>query len=131
MQERINQELILLRQRYPDLEYRENGNWIVIPSYPLPMDWNRPSTDVVFQIPVGYPGIPPYGIYTPVGLLYNESRPDNYTEPAPTQPPFPGSWGIFSWQPSDGQWRPTADLMTGSKLLNWVIGFSGRFREGK
>lgn len=131
MEERIEKELALLRQRYHDLEYKEEGHWIRIPSYPLREGWNRASTDVAFQIPVSYPGTPPYGIYTPAGLLFNGERPNNYTEPGSNQPPLPGTWGIFSWSPADGQWRPTADLSTGSNLLNWVIGFADRFREGK
>ena len=129
MDERIEKELALLRQRYPDLEYKDR--WVRIPSYPLPEGWNRTSTDVAFEIPVGYPGTPPYGIYTPAGLLFKGEKPDRYTEPSQTQPPFSGSWGIFSWQPDNGQWKPTADPITGSNLLNWVIGFGNRFREGK
>lgn len=131
MEERIEKDLALLRQRYPDLEYREEGSWIRIPSYLLPERWNRSSTEVAFQIPVSYPGTPPYGFYTPAGLLFNGEHPNNYTEPASTQPPFPGTWGIFSWSPAVGQWRPTADLTTGSNLLNWMRGFADRFREGK
>ena len=131
MEERIEQELVLLRRYHPDLEYKEEGRWVRILAYPLPEGWNRSSTDVAFQIIVGYPGTPPYGIYAPAGLTFNGARPDNYVEPASTQPPFPGTWGIFSWTPVEGQWRATADLLTGSNLLNWVIGFADRFREGK
>lgn len=131
MQERIEQELALLRGRYADLEYRLEGQWVRIPNYPLPTGWSRSPTAVAFQIPVSHPGTPPYGIYAPVGLTFNGGRPDNYTEPAPTQPPFGGTWGIFSWAPADGEWRPTADPATGSNLLNWVIGFATRFREGR
>ena len=131
MEERIKKELELLRKRYPDLEYIEEGRWVHIPSYALPEGWNRTITNVVFQIPSGYPGTPPYGIYTPAGLLFNQTSPDNYKEPAPAQPPFPGKWGIFSWQPSEGQWRATANLTTGSNLMNWVHGFADRFREGR
>jgi len=130
MEERIKKELELLRKRYPDLAYKEEGGWIRIPLYPLPEGWNRPSTDVAFQIPVAFPGTPPYGIYVPLGILFHEARPNNYAEPASTQPPFPGPWGIFSWTPRDGQWRPTADPIAGSNLLNWVMGFADRFREG-
>ncbi len=121
----------LLRTRYPDLEYIEEGNWVCIPEHPLPGGWNRTLTDVAFQIPTGYPGTPPYGIYTPVGLLFNGAPPDNYTDPSPNQTPFSGQWGIFSWAPKKGQWRATADLVTGANLLNWVRGFSDRFNEGK
>ncbi len=131
MRERIEQELALLRQRYADLEYREDGHWVRVPSYGLPPGWNRPVTDVVFQIPIGFPGTPPYGIYTPLGLIFNGARPDNYTEPAAMQPPFGGAWGLFSWSTLDGHWRATVDLVSGYTLLNWVIGFADRFREGK
>jgi hypothetical protein len=130
MQERIDQELALLLQPYPDLEYVAAGQWIRIPSYQLPPGWNRTTMDLAFQIPAAYPGNPPYGIYVPGGIQYNGTRPNNYTEPAGTQPPFGGTWGIFSWQPGDGQWRPTANIASGANLLNWVWGFADRFREG-
>jgi hypothetical protein len=129
--ERIQQELVLLRRRHPDLEYREDGRWVRIPGYTLLDGWNRTATDVAFQIRTDYPGTPPYGIYVPGGLLFKGERPDNYTEPASSQPPFGGTWGIFSWTQIDSQWRPTADLVTGSNLANWVSGFADRFREGK
>lgn len=122
--------MALLRQRYPALEYKEEGCWIRIPSYPLPAGWNRTSTDVAFQIPASYLGTPPYGFYVPAGLLFNQAQPLNYTEPAPNQPPFQGTWGFFSWQ-VDGQWRATTDLVSGATLLNWVMGFTDRFRAGR
>ncbi len=131
MEDRIQQELKLLRSRFPNLEYREEGRWIRIPSYPVTEGWSRSATEVTFQIPTSHPGAPPYGIYVPVGLTFRGEPPNNYREPAPSQPPFGGSWGIFSWAPLDGQWRPTADIITGSNLLNWVLGFADRFREGK
>lgn len=130
MQERIDAELALLRGRYPDLEYVCDGQWIRIPSYPLPPGWNRPETDVVLQIPASYPGTHPYGIYVPGGLAFQGTKPDSYNDPAPAQPPFPGPWAVFSWQP-DGEWRATADIRSGSNLINWVAGFAVRFREGK
>lgn len=128
MQERIEQEIEMLRQRYPQLE--RNGNWIRIPNYPLPEGWNQTATDVAFEIPTQYPGTPPYGICTPVGLLFRGASPDSYT-PSHAQVPFSGAWGRFSWAPEDGHWRATNDPHTGSNLLNWVIGFAQRFKEGK
>jgi hypothetical protein len=130
MQERIEQELQLLRKRHADLEYWAEGRWIRIPGYPLPEGWNRGSTGVAFQIPTAYPAGNPYGIYVPAGLTFKGQRPNNYTEPAPTAPPFDGIWGVFSWDPVADHWRPTADLVSGSNLLNWVSGFADRFREG-
>jgi len=129
---RIEQELTLLKKYFPHVEYREAGHWFRIPDYPLPDGWNKTKTHVAFQLPAaGFPGTPPYGIYTPSGLTFKDSRPDNYTDPAPAQPPFGGTWAIFSWTVQDGEWRPTADIYSGSNLLNWVRGFSERFREGK
>ncbi len=112
MQERMEQELALLQKRYPNLEYRAEDRWLRIPGYPLPEGWNRPSTDVAFLIPVGYPVTPPYGICVPAGLLFNGVRPDNYSEPAGTQPPFGGTWGQLSWSP-DGP-RGASAIATGS-----------------
>lgn len=128
MQDRIEQELTLLRERYPRLEYRKDGQWVRVPSYALPSGWNRADTDVAFQIPVGYPGTPPYGFCAPEGLLFNGQTPDNCTSADPI-PPFGDAWTRFSWQP-DG-WQPAARVTAGSNLLNWVLGFSVRLREGK
>lgn len=127
--ERIEAEVALLRRYYPDLEYVDAGHWVRIPAYPTGAGWNRATTDVAVQIPAGYPGAAPYGIYVPIGLLCNGAAPNNYTAPASNTPPFAGSWGVLSWAPADG-WRPTADLITGPNMLNFVRGFSGRFREG-
>lgn len=128
MQERIQEELALLRKSYPDLEYVSSGQWVRIPRYPLAVGWNQEHTEVVFQIPAGYPGVHPYGIYVPSGLCFKGAQPKNYTEPAQTKPPFPGSWGIFSWQLDN--WSPSSKITAGSNLWNWVRSFSARFKEG-
>ena len=85
MQERINQGSGCSRP-VPHLEYRPDGQWIRVPKSSLPSGWNLPETPLALQIPVQYPGAPPYGIYVPVGLLFNGKRPEAYTEPAPAQP---------------------------------------------
>lgn len=129
MEKRIEQELALLRRYYPNLEYVADGRWVKIPSYSMPPGWNRAATDVAFQFPNGYPTAPPYGIYVPSGLLFNNQSPGNYTETPGPQPPFGGKWSIFSWQPED-QWFATADLVTGSNMLNFARGFKDRFEQG-
>ena len=130
MQERIDQELTLLRQRYGDVEYRAEGRWVRVPAYRVPPDWNRTVTDVAFQIPIGYPGTQPYGICVPAGLLFKNEKPNDYVEPADPAPPFDGTWGRFSWTP-EGAWQPSTNITAGSNLVNWVVGFADRFREGK
>ncbi len=59
MQQRMNDELDLLKTRYPDVEYRPDGQWARIPSYPLPPGWNFTETQLAFQIPPQYPGVHP------------------------------------------------------------------------
>lgn len=128
---RVQDELALLRTRFPDLEYSaSNGGWIRIPSYPLPPGWSSTTTEVAVQIPKGYPGAEPYGIYVPVGLKFKDAMPNNYTQPAGNAPPFEGAWGVFSWAPNDGEWKPTASIHSGPNLLNYILGFATRFREG-
>lgn len=124
---RIEQELALLRGVYPDLAHQDR--WVHIPVFSLPPGWDRPSTEVVFFIRDGFPGVSPYGIYVPVGLRHGGKPPRNYKEPAKPQPPFAGDWGVFSWEAAN--WRATADVVSGHNLVNWVHGFANRFREGQ
>ena len=128
MEERIEAEMTLIRQRFPDVVYQHAGRWVCLPSYPLPEGWNREATDVAFQISEGYPAAPPYGFYVPSGICFQGSTPDSYTDPATSQPPFGGSWGFFSWAPT--VWKPTVDTPKGSNLLQWAKGFEDRFQEG-
>ena len=130
MEERVIQELDLLRMHFPELEYHEDDRWIRLLGFRLPSGWSVDETDVAFPIKIGYPGEQPYGIYVPGGLRFQGHQPSNYTEPASPQPPFDGTWGLFSWSPEPGQWRPTADLVSGSNLLNWVFTFADRFKQG-
>lgn len=129
---RILEELALLRKSYPSLEFVEQGLWIRIPDYQLPQEkqWNRSVTDVVFQIPPAYPGAPPYGIYVLSGLRCNGTAPDKYKEPAAQQPPFAGTWAMFSWTIDDNQWKPS-NILKGTNLLNVVHSFADRFKQGK
>lgn len=131
MQDRIAQELALLRRSYPETEYRPDGQWVRIPGYRVLSDlWKDKTVTVAFQIPTGYPGQAPYAFYVqpPPRLKDSDQRPtNNYEEPA-SGIPFDGAWGKFSWQ-QDG-WRATADLASGSNLLNFVRTFKDRFQEG-
>ena len=130
MQERVEAELELIREQFPDVEYRDEGRWVFIPSYDLPQGWNRDVTPVAFQINNGHPTDLPYGIYVPAGILFDGNVPENYRELAKNSPPFGGSWGLFSWTPEEGTWKPTADVRSGANLLDWVKSFRRRFAEG-
>jgi len=126
---RIDEELALLRQLY-SIEYQPIGQWVKVYGYPVRASgWNRAVTDVAFQVLPSYPA-QPYGFYVPVGIRCNDAVPQSYQEPSPNQPPFGGEWGMFSWAPDDGQWRPGATVRNGSNLVDWIRGFAQRFEGG-
>lgn len=131
MNERIRKEIALLKKHFIKIDFVEDGQGVLIKDYQIPADlpWNRKSTDVCFKILEGYPGTPPYGFYVPKGILYDNHVPDSYKESPDDKPSFPGEWGFFSWVQEN--WQPTADLVTGSNLLNFVMSFRDRFLEGK
>lgn len=130
MNERIRQELDMVRVCYPDLEFIEDGRWVRIPRYRLPTNvWSlEGDVEVCFQVPEQLPGQAPYGFYArpELCLVAGGGRPNNYEYPAST--PFGGEWGKFSWSPE--VWQPAAEPAAGSNLLNFVRSFSDRLREG-
>ncbi len=128
MDARLVAEFQLIQKHYPDAELREDG-WIRLPKFSLPSGvWNQSTIEVAIQVPPGYPGNPPYGIYVKPSLRLKSSdqKPGAYEEPATT--PFGEGWGKFSWQ-HDG-WHASADLLSGSNLRNFIQTFIERFREG-
>lgn len=129
MNERVEHELEMVRACYPELEFRESGLWVRIPSYPIPTHiWIGDEVEVAFQIPEQLPGQPPYGFYVHPDLRLRPDGdvPQNYTCPAET--PWGGDWGKFSWQLNP--WVPASDPAAGSNMLNFVRSFADRFRQG-
>jgi hypothetical protein len=116
---------MLLRTRYPYLEFAEDGWWVRIPTYPVPGSlWNRAVTPVAFQIPPS-PAQEPYGFYVPKEfVLKSGGTVQRYSDGST---PFPGAWGKFSWNIT---WRPAEDLATGTTMLDFVASFAGRLLEG-
>jgi hypothetical protein len=134
MRARIEQELALLRERYPDIEHRENAgeDWFRLPRYRFPDGWRvngEPISEapIVFKIGAAYPSGEPYGFAAPAGINFKGSPPGN--PGSPVNPPFDGSWQHFSWSP-DGDWAPTAVARNGSNLWTWVRSFAHRLEEG-
>lgn len=132
MIERLEKEMELLRTYDGEIEFREEGQWMLIRGFSAPTEpvWTPAIFDVCFQIPAGYPGAPPYGFYVPRGIRCAGNPPHgNYNATPPSSPPFEGEWGFFSWS-HDSSWRPTTDLQTGSNLSNFVHSFTDRLRQG-
>ena len=128
MEQRIQQELQLLRSRY-EVEYQPEGRWVGLSPVPTGPGWSEDPVPTAFQIPAGYAATPPYGFYVPADLAWEGQRPKNCQPAPPTQPPFGGPWMMLSGTHHEG-WHPTADLLTGSNLLNWALSFQDRFRGG-
>lgn len=126
--ERIQDEVNLIKSRYPASEFKGNG-WVLIPRYPLPEGWSQKEISLCFQIPVAYPGTAPYGIYVPSDLKFNNQAPDNFQAQVQNVPPFDGTWGMLSWSPET--WFPAAEINKGSNLFNLVVSFHDRFKSGK
>lgn len=128
MNERIEQELALLRTVYPDLEWHPDSLWVRIPSYVLPIGiWKLTEVELAFQMPANLPGQQPYGFWVRPGLELADGRPPNdYTPGVSTA--LGNGWGQFSWSPET--WQPQAEITTGSNMLNFVRSIADRLREG-
>jgi hypothetical protein len=130
MKDRVEEELALLRQFFPDLEYREEGHWVRLPRFQVPPEghWKSSEVDVAFQFLPGYPGRKPYAFHVNPPLeLQNGGAISNATCPS-NEPPWPGTWQKFSWDPTN--WNPTTDVRTGSNMLSFVLTFADRLKQG-
>jgi hypothetical protein len=127
MDDRVALEMVILRRQYADARLQDR--WVLVPGYQMPDGWIPSVIDAAFFVRDGYPGAGLYGIYVPAGLRFKGEAPVNFSDPAPTQPPFGGVWAIFSWEADP--WFPKSMPEAGHNLLTWVQGFAKRFREGK
>jgi hypothetical protein len=128
MNERIGEELALLRTVYPDLEWHPDSLWVRIPSYVLPQGiWKQAEIELALQTPANLPGQQPYGFWVRPGLeLADRRAPNNYTPSVATT--LGEGWGQFSWSPT--VWQPQAEIRAGSNMLNFVRSIADRLREG-
>jgi hypothetical protein len=121
---RIEQELVLLRSKFPDAALQ--GQWVLLPSYPVPNPgWGADSVKVAFPIPAAYPAQKPYAFYVSPPLRVGASIPGNATEAS--DPVFDGEWTKFSWDCQD--WSPAAEVAGGSNLLHWALSFHERLKD--
>src|SRR5689334_20603143 len=126
MNDRIEAELNLLRNTYPQLQsgqLQSGPHWVLIPRYVLPVNrFNMDVTPVLFSLPVGYPNTGPDNFFVDVNLRLRDGsnplafnpNPNSSTGPAP----IPGNWGWFSWHPYG--WRPSSEVAKGDNLLTYV-----------
>ena len=132
LEERIKEELEILKSVFPDVEYSPDGHWFLIPEYPfMPKDpvWSPDPMPIAFYPRDGYPGQKPYGIYVPSDVTVEGEKPNNFKESPNVEPPFEGEWGQLSWQPE--QWNPGSNAREGANLNALALTLKERFREGK
>ena len=129
---RLEEEYHLIVSVFPNVVRR--GDWFLIPddARAVRHSWTPDPFPVAFQAQPGHPGQVPYGIYVASSVKVSGKAPDNFTADVSNRPPFEGQWGMLSWQgDSDGvPWIPARDIRAGANLLNFVITFEKRFKDG-
>jgi hypothetical protein len=130
--ERLKQELDLLKEAYPDLEYRQEGeaHWVRIPRYPLPVGWvyaGQPlsSVEVAFQIPDQI-GEGPRRFYVRPAVTLAAGEEIGHYAPSDTCP-WGSDFGSFSWHPIE--WVPTADVRMGANMVRYARSVAERLGE--
>ena len=111
-----------------------SGDWFLIPddARAKRYGWTPDPFPVAFHAQPEHPGQVPYGIYVPSSALIGNQRPNNFRTNASNRPPFEGQWGVLSWQgDNDGTpWVPAQAIREGANLLNFLITFDERFKDG-
>ncbi len=129
---RLEEERRLIATVFPSIV--RVGDWFLIPndSRATRLGWTPDPFSVAFHAQTGHPGQVPYGIYVPSSAQIGGQVPHNFTANASNRPPFEGQWGIFSWQGDDHgiPWVPAQSIRKGANLLNFLITFEERFKEG-
>lgn len=123
MNERVREEIELLKKQFPELQHGDQLDWGLIPELVLPPErFNKSSTKVLFRIPVGYPATGPDNFFVDADLrLKNGSPPPAFnagSQSSSGPAPIEGSWGWFSWHPQT--WRPAATIEGGDNLMGFV-----------
>ena len=129
---RLQAEHRLIASVFPGVE--RSGDWFLIghDGRATRAGWSPDPFPVAFHAQPGHPGQVPYGIYVPSSALVGGKAPDNFSATASNRQPFDGDWGVLSWQgDADGMpWTAKQEIREGANLLNYVITFEQRFRQG-
>ena len=124
MYERVQQEIELLKLKYPELQHGDQLNWVLIPKYPLPDLYNKSQTQLLWNVPPGYPQTAPDDFFVDGDLrLKNGNPPASFNQGANSSSgpaPIAGNWGWVSWHPEQGKWQPAAEIEKGDNLLTFL-----------
>lgn len=118
MSERRRSEIALLREGYPSVRHDDPIEWVIVEDTALPDGYNRSETEILIDLPAGYPQTPPDNFYVPAGLrLADGSQPDAFNPKHRTH--VGEQWDRFSWHEDDG-WSPAPTIENGSNLLTFM-----------
>ncbi|NLF15485.1 MAG: hypothetical protein GX597_27170 [Anaerolineaceae bacterium] len=118
--QRVFAEAYLLAREYGAVEYdEEDGHWVRIERFALPAGWNSRTTEVLWELPNGYPSLPPNGFYIDRFLRTYAGRPiQHYFEERSAYNRYADrGWGWFCIHLHNEAWRPTTDVRRGDNLL--------------
>jgi hypothetical protein len=122
MHERVQQEINLLKEEYPGLQYGQGLDWVLLPQYVLPLLYNIEQTPLLWLIPPGYPQTGPDDFFTDGDLrLKNGINPPSFNlgpNSSSGVAPIPGNWGWFSWHPEN--WLPATTIEKGDNLFTFL-----------
>ena len=129
---RLEEEYDLIVRVFPSAI--RSGDWFLIEhdARATRSGWSPDPFPVAFHAQPGHPGQVPYGIYVPSSTRVGGQAPNNFSTNASNRPPFDGQWGVLSWQgDADGMpWIPAQVVREGANLLNFLITFEERFKQG-
>ncbi|HEY3268662.1 MAG TPA: E2/UBC family protein [Armatimonadota bacterium] len=92
------------------------GSWVIIRDVPLPLGYNRASTDILFLLPASYPAVPPDWFYLDPGLRGPRGPLRHYFEAQAGHAPVRKGWAAGSLHIRG--WAPSSDPMRGHSLMH-------------
>ena len=126
MAERIEEELALLRHRYPGAKIGPGGSSILVEGWSLRNGWSAASTVGLVVVPPGYATTPPDNFYTGPDLrLANGQEPGNSS----LVDLLGSKWRQFSYHVEPSDWRPHATITEGHNLATFFQGVERRLSE--
>jgi hypothetical protein len=120
----VHEQLELLKQYYPSVSVEklpDASALVTISNFTLPPGWSKPSANIKFVVPVGYPLAKPDCFWADADLrLHNGGLPANTNVSPIPQTAQAQLW--FSWHA--GQWYPNRD-----NLLTYIRVIETRLKQ--
>jgi hypothetical protein len=127
VRDRIREELGLVQAAYGGASTGPNESWVRLDDADLIPGWNRRSTPILIEIPIGYPTVPPDNFLTPADLRLADGRVPSNTMGIKILDE--SEWLAFSHHAEAGSWKAHADLTQSHTLVDYVAGVLDRLRE--